>query len=191
MRRVLLSAFAGIALALYSLPAAAQEPVAEVRTWSGDVVRLDQPTLEVFYTVLVREEDAQESSDAASPAAPGNQPFLFGSAQALAGALEKRPEPLSGQRPAETVTLHRGGTEVRIPLANISSLVFARQPVASTLPPHVAPTHFHYAVTAILNDGTQIEGDYINLGTTIVRGTTPYGRVDIPWHEIELLRFVR
>jgi hypothetical protein len=36
-----------------------------------------------------------------------------------------------------------------------------------------------------------VEADYVNLGTTILRGITSDGRVEIPWHEIETLRFVR
>jgi len=176
---------AGVAIAV--APVAAQEPVAEVRTWSGETLRLSQPSLEVFYTIPVKGEDAPPS-DAAASTAP---PMLFGSATALAGALEKKPEPLSGQRQAESVTLQKGTVERRIPLLSVASLVFARRPVTSTLPPHLAPTHFRYAATAVLLDGTTVEADYVNLGTTILRGTASDGRVEIPWHEIETLRFVR
>lgn len=176
---------AGVAIAV--APVAAQEPVAEVRTWSGETLRLSQPSLEVFYTIPVKGEDAPPS-DAASPA---TAPMLFGSATALAGALEKKPEPLSGQRQAESVTLQKGAVERRIPLLSVASLVFARHPVASALPPYIAPTHFRYAATAVLLDGTTVEADYVNLGTTILRGTASDGRVEIPWHEIETLRFVR
>jgi hypothetical protein len=31
----------------------------------------------------------------------------------------------------------------------------------------------------------RIDGDYVNLGTTMLRGRTPAGRVDIPWEHIE------
>jgi len=187
MRSVLrlIIGLAGVAIA--AAPAVAQEPVAEVRTWSGETLRLSQPSLEVFYTIPVKGEDAP-SSDAAASTAP---PMLFGSASSLAGALEKKPEPLSGQRQAESVTLQKGGVERRIPLLSVASLVFARHPVASTLPPYIAPMHFRYAATAVLLDGTTVEADYINLGTTILRGMASDGRIEIPWHEIETLRFVR
>ena len=176
---------AGVAIAV--APLAAQEPVAEVRTWSGETLRLSQPSLEVFYTIPVTGEDAPPSDAAAS----GTPPMLFGSATALAGVLEKKPEPLSGQRQAESVTFQKGAVERRIPLLSVASLAFARYPVVSTLPPHVAATHFRYAATAVLLDGTTVEADYVNLGTTILRGTALEGRVEIPWHEIETLRFVR
>jgi hypothetical protein len=169
-------------------PVAAQEPVAEVRTWSGQTLRLTHPSLEVFYTILVKPPDGQESSDTGQPAASGSTPLLFGSAKALAGAIDKKPEPLSGQRQASSVTLAKAGVETKIPLANLGTLVFVRAPVASTLPPYLAPTHFRYAATAVLTDGSRVEGDNVNLGTTVLRGTTPQGRVDIPWHEIEMLR---
>jgi hypothetical protein len=43
----------------------------------------------------------------------------------------------------------------------------------------------------VLLDGSRIEGDYVNLGTTFLRGRTPYERVDIPWQDIETVRFSR
>jgi len=182
----LIIGLAGVAIAVARV--AAQEPVAEVRTWSGETLRLSQPSLEVLYTIPVKEEDAPQSSDAAASAAP---PMLFGSASSLAGALEKKPEPLSGQRQAESVTFQKGAVERRIPLLSVASLAFIRRPVVSALPPYLAATHFRYAATAVLLDGTTVEADYINLGTTILRGTASDGRVEIPWHEIETLRFVR
>ena len=181
----LIIGLAGVAIAVTRV--AAQEPVAEVRTWSGETLRLSQPSLEVLYTIPVKGEDSPPS-DAAAPA---TAPMLFGSASALAGALDKKPEPLSGQRQADSVTLQKGAVERRIPLLSVASLVFARRPVVSALPPYHAATHFRYAATAILLDGTTVEADYINLGTTILRGTASDGRVEIPWHEIETLRFVR
>jgi hypothetical protein len=176
---------AGVAIA--ASPVAAQDPIAEVRTWSGQTLRLSQPSLEVFYTILVQGEEAA----APEPAAPAAPPMLFGSATALAGALDKKPEPLSGQRQAESVTLKKGAMEQRIPLSKVASLTFARQRVVSTLPPYLAATHFRYAATAVLLDGTTVEADYVNLGTTVLRGTVSDGRVEIPWYEIETLRFVR
>jgi hypothetical protein len=187
MRSILRLVIGLAGVASVVVPVAAQEPVAEVRTWSGQTLRLSQPSLEVFYTILVKGEEAA----APEPAAPGTSAMLFGSPTALAGMLDKKPEPLSGQRQAESVTLKRGAVEQRIPLASVASLTFARQPVDSTLPPHLAATHFRYAATAVLLDGTTVEADYVNLGTTILRGTVSDGRVEIPWYEIETLRFVR
>jgi hypothetical protein len=178
-----------VGASITAAPIAAQEPVAEVRTWGGETLRLSEPSLEVFYTIPVTQEDAPQA--AAEPASLATTPMLFGSAQALAGALEKKPEPLSGQRQADSVTLQRGEVETRVPLMNVASLVFMRRPIVSTLPPYLAPTHFRYAVTAVLVDGTTVEADYVNLGTTILRGNAPTGRIEIPWHEIETLRFGR
>jgi hypothetical protein len=183
----LIIGLAGVVIA--AAPVAAQDPVAEVRTWSGETLRLSQPSLEVFYTILVKgKEDTTPSPDASPSAAPA---MLFGSATALGSALDRKPDPLSGQRQAEAVTIQKGGVERRIPLLSLASLVFARRPVVSSLPPYLAVTHFRYAATAVLVDGTTVEGDYVNLGTTILRGTTADGRVEIPWHEIETLRLVR
>ena len=67
MRSVLrlIIGLAGVAIAV--APGAAQEPVAEVRTWSGETLRLSQPSLEVFYTIPVKGEDTPPSDAAASP----------------------------------------------------------------------------------------------------------------------------
>jgi len=186
--RLIIGLVIGLAGAIAVAPVAAQEPVAEVRTWSGETLRLSQPSLEVLYTIPVKGEDAPQSSDAAASAAP---PMLFGSASSLAGALEKKPEPLSGQRQAESVTFQKGAVERRISLLSVASLAFTRRPVVSALPAYLAATHFRYAATAVLLDGTTVEADYVNLGTTILRGTASDGRIEIPWHEIETLRFVR
>ena len=186
--RLIIGLVIGLAVvAIAVAPVAAQEPVAEVRTWSGETLRLSQPSLEVFYTIPVKGEDTP-SSDAAASTPP---PMLFGSASSLAGALETKPEPLSGQRQAESVTFQKGAVERRIPLLSVASLVFTRRPVVSALPSYLAATHFRYAATAVLLDGTTVEADYVNLGTTILRGTASDGRIEIPWHEIETLRFVR
>jgi hypothetical protein len=187
--RSVLSLIIGLAgFVTVAAPVAAQEAVAEVRTWSGETLRLSQPSLEVFYTILTKREEGAQPPDASPSAAPA---MLFGSTTALSGMLDKKPEPLSGQRQAETLTLQKGPVERRIPLLNLASLAFARRLIASELPPYLAPTHFRYAATAVLADGTTVEADYVNLGTTILRGTTSDGRVEIPWHEIETLRFVR
>jgi hypothetical protein len=51
--------------------------------------------------------------------------------------------------------------------------------------------HFRYAATAVMNDGSRVEGDYINLGTLVLRGQTTEGRLDISWEDIESVRFQR
>jgi hypothetical protein len=43
----------------------------------------------------------------------------------------------------------------------------------------------------VLNDGSQVQADYVNLGTSILRGTSAQGTVDVPWGEIETVRFRR
>jgi uncharacterized protein YjeT (DUF2065 family) len=171
-------------------PVTAQEPVVEVRTWSGETLRLTQPALEVFYTILVKREEAPPPMDmpGATTAPP---PMLFGSAASLAAAVETKPEPLSGLRQAEALLLQKGHVERRIALLSVASLVFTRHGVESTLPPYLKATHYRYSATAVLVDGTTVEGDYINLGTTVLRGVMSDGRVEIPWQEIETLRFVR
>ena len=102
------------------------------------------------------------------------------------------PDTIQGHRQGQEITAYRRGVATQIPLGNISSISFKRQPVGdSPLPPYVAATHVRYAADIALVDGTRIDADYVNLGTAILRGTTPDGRIDIPWQEIEVLRFAR
>lgn len=163
----------------------------EVRTWSGQVYQLTDASLEVLYTIMVPRKDdgAQPAEGAATTGA--RAPMLFGSASAIGQFLDKQPEPLQGQRQSETISLRKEGAEIRLPVASIGALFFTRQPARSTLPPYVAPAHYRYAATAVLNDGSRIEGDYVSLGTTFLRGRTAHGRVDIPWEQIEVVRFTR
>lgn len=193
-RRVLigLMALAGLAA---SLPrgAAAQEVTAEVRTWAGETWRLVRPSLEVFYTIVSKTKEG-----AGAPAVPGasSGPSAgtppSGLMPPLSPAADKEPQPKQGHAERDVVTLRQGEVEVRVPLARIASLLFFRHPMLkSALPPYVAPTHFRYSATLVLVDGSRVEGDYVNLGTTLLRGMTPQGRVEIPWEEIELVRFIR
>jgi hypothetical protein len=177
-------------------PAAAQDVTAEVRTWNGQSLRLSQPSLQVFYTIVPREEGSggQQVPGAAGGASGsliGTE--ITGSIQNLSRLFrDKGPEPLQGNRQAETVSITQAGVERRIPLETIRDLAFKRAQVSnSTLPPYVAPTHFRYAASVLLNDGSRVDGDYVNLGTAILRGLTPEGRVDIPWQDIEVVRFSR
>ena len=80
----------------------------------------------------------------------------------------------------------------RFIVSSVAVLAFHRQPVrGSSLPPYVATSHFRYAAKATLTDGSSVEGDYVNLGSAVLRGLTPEGAVDISWHEIEHVRFTR
>ena len=204
--RILIGSLAlAVAGAAAASPAAAQDVTAEVRTWNGQALRLSQPSLEVFYTIVPR-EDASGGQQVAGAAgsAPGSMGSgvssgsligaeVTGSIQSLSRLFrDKGPEPLQGNRQAETVSITQAGVERRIPLEAIRDLAFKRAQVSSsTLPPYVAPTHFRYAASVLLNDGSRVDGDYVNLGTAILRGLTPEGRVDIPWQDIEVVRFSR
>jgi hypothetical protein len=186
-------------------PAAAQDVTAEVRTWSGESVQLSQPSLEVFYTILPKtEEGGGGYSGASAGGAPGTMGSGSGSGSQIgteiSGSIrslsklfkDKGPEPLQGNRQILTVSLTQAGVERRIPLDAIKDLAFTRTQVAdSTLPPYVAPTHFRYAASALLTDGSRVDGDYVNLGTATLRGLTSQGRVEIPWQDIEVVRFSR
>jgi hypothetical protein len=89
------------------------------------------------------------------------------------------------------VTLRKNGVDVQVPLTALDSLSFTRTRVVSTLPPYVASEHYRHAATAVLRDGTRLDGDYVNLGTSFLRGRAPQQRVDIPWQDIETVRFTR
>ena len=188
IRNALIAAAAVIAVAVAPTPVSAQTSGAEVRTWSGHVYQLTDASLEVLYTILVPTADKPAET---APSSPGQTPMLFGAPGAVSDFLEKQPEPLQGRRQSESITLRQGGTEVQLALNSIGALFFSRQPVRSTLPPYVAPAHYRYLATAVLTDGSRIESDYVNLGTTFIRGRTAQGRVDIPWHQIEVVRFTR
>jgi hypothetical protein len=183
-------------LALWVTPSAAQDVNAEVRTWSGESWRLAQPSLEIFYTIPVPQKGAGDSYGAPPPpgAAPGSpsQLSMSGSILALQNFFDSGPEPRQGHRQAEYITIRRGTVERQLPVGSIASLTFTRQAVSgSTLPPYYVRRHFRYAATAVLTDGSRVEGDYINLGTLVLRGQTGQGRLDISWEDIESVRFQR
>jgi len=171
-------------------PAVAQSITAEVRTFTGQTYRLTDVSLEVRYTVVPPTKNDAGPAETAPTTGP-RTPMLFGSAAQIGQFLDKGPDPLQGQRQSETVTLRKNGVEVQVPLGALDSLTFTRTRVVSTLPSYVAAEHYRHAATAVLQDGTRIEGDYINLGTTFLRGRTPQARIDIPWQDIETLRFTR
>jgi hypothetical protein len=231
------TAVTGLALALLGLfdTAVAQDLTAEVRTWSGQTVRLSQPTLEIFYTLLPQSREvpgapADEGSGSlptsgvpaagglgyGSAALPGSgvpapmvgfaggyDDLRVSGSMASLGSMFGRNRggggsgeiaTAQGRRQRDSISIFRGGVETQVPLANLASLTFTRQAAkdAIALPPYVSPGgRFQYGATAVLLDGSRVEGDYVNLGTTLLRGTTPQGRVDIPWEDIAVVRFTR
>jgi hypothetical protein len=187
---IVVAAIAALAVGLGE--ANAQGVTAEVRTWAGQTYRISEPSLEVLYTILIKKEGAVQGSETAPAPTTGNRaPQLFGTASQISTLLDKQPDPLQGNRQSESITLRLDGGEVRVPLADLTSLTFTRQPVRSALPPYVAAEHFRYSSIAVLKDGSRLEGDYVNLGTTSLRGRTPQGKIDIPWEQIESIRFTR
>jgi hypothetical protein len=218
MIRVLLVAV--VLVALSGSPAVAQQVTAEVRTWSGQSLTLTDATFEVFYTIMPSVTAALgggggpggytvivpgsggaptppgASGELAQPPATigvGTVGFQSGTAmQAASGTLlPQGPASKQGRRQQEIVTLFRQGVETQVPVANIASLAFTRSDVKSPLPPYASGAHFRHAVTATLTDGSKIEADYVNLGTALLRGTAPQGRIDIPWDAIESIAFRR
>jgi hypothetical protein len=113
--------------------------------------------------------------------------------QAAAGTLlPAGPVSKQGRRQQDFVRLSREGAEVAVPFANIVNLLFTKTLVHPRgLPPYVSQKHYRHAATAVLVDGSKIDGDYVNLGTALLRGATPQGTIDIPWDEIESIRFRR
>jgi hypothetical protein len=203
--RMLIGSLTLAVAAAAASPAAAQDVTAEVRTWSGQSLQLSQPSLEVFYTIVPKDEG---SGGQQLPGAAGGAPGAMGSGTStgsligteVSGSIrglsklfrDKGPEPLQGNRQAVTVSLTQAGVERRIPLEAIKDLAFRRIQVSdSSFPPYVAPTHFRYAASALLTDGSRVDGDYVNLGTAMLRGLTSQGRVEIPWQDIEVVRFSR
>jgi hypothetical protein len=210
-----------IVVVLGASPAIGQQVTAEVRTWTGQSFTLNEPTFEIFYTIMPSVTAALGGGGgyAAAAGAPGvggapgvvpaprgdlsqaptnigigSVGFQSGTA-ALAASGTLLPEGVpskQGRRQQDSVRLSRQGVEVHVPVANLSSLTFSRALVQrSSLPPYASLTHFRHGATAVLMDGSQIQGDYVNMGTGVLRGSTPQGTVDIPWDEIESIRFRR
>ena len=183
--------------------AEAQERTADVRTRSGQTWRLTDPSLHVFFTVIPRPDGEQGlgtppgggppgpgGAGMGAPVGGGPQPQLIGSAQSLRKALVAGPEPLRAQRASEVITIVKDEVQILVPFARIAALAISRVEVSSsTLPPYVAPTHVRYGAVAALIDGSVVEGTYVNLGTTVLRGTSPQGRVEVPLEDVESVRF--
>jgi hypothetical protein len=191
-----------IAVAALSGPASAQEITADVKTWAGHSWRLSQPSLEVFYSIVSKSrEGGGETGSEVAKATNFTNLTLGGltreSADPSVATLNRffgkdAPDTIQGHRQAQEITAYRGGVGTQIPLANISTITFKRQPVRdSSLPPYIAATHVRHAADITLADGGRIAADYVNLGATILRGASVDGRIDIPWQDIEVLSFTR
>ena len=173
----------------FPVPSPAQSPTAEVRTWSGRELVVSEPALDALYTILIEKEQGG-AAPAGQAVSPGASLELSGSVRALTTFLEPNIISRWGRRPVHEVTVVKDGIETRIPLGTIRTLMFTRELITrNTLPTYHAPKHFRRVVTAVLQDGSSIEGHYVNLGTTLLTGVTPQGRIEIPWEEIELVRF--
>src|SRR5215831_11420969 len=72
MLRMLIGSLTLLVAAAAASPARAQDATAEVRTWSGQALQLSQPSLEVFYTIVPKEErPGGQQLPGAAGAAPG------------------------------------------------------------------------------------------------------------------------
>jgi len=186
--------------ALWTAPVAAQDVMAQVRTWDGQSWSIAQPSLEVFYTIPAPH---QGGADPYTAGPTGNTssgqvgtgsatlPVMSGSVGTLQSYFQGGPEPRQGHRQADYITVRRGGAERQIPFASIASLNLVRHLVPSTLPAFYVNRHFRYTATVMLTDGSRVEADYINLGTLVLRGQTATGRLDLPWEEIQSVSFQR
>ena len=202
-RCTLIAALTALWIAALSLPAMAQDVTADVKTWSGQTWSLSQPSLELFYSIVSKSQEGTADRGASTMDRVSNFTNLtLGGLRTEAADPslvtmnrffgKSAPDTIQGHRQAQEITAYRGGVSTQIPLASIASITFKRQPVQdSSLPPYVAATHVRYAADIDLADGRRIAADYVNLGTAILRGATLDGRVDIPWQDIETLRFTR
>ena len=181
---------AALILVLLVGGAAGQGTTATVRTHQGTSYQVSDPSLEVFYTIGEPKEKKEEgekfqptinvTTRMTAPGGAGDQPTAGGP------GAEKEEKLLRGHSRATEIAVSKDGAETRIGWDRIRAIYFTRKPVpASGLPPYI--THYRYAVSLTLMGGETVEGDYVNLGTTVLRGTTPNGRVDIPWEEIAYL----
>src|SRR5690242_7169158 len=136
--RVLIGLLALTVTAAAGSPAAAQDVTAEVRTWSGQSLRLSQPSLEVFYTIVPKEEGPGGQEVPGAGAASGTMGSgvssgsligteVSGSLRSLSRRFrDKGPEPLQGNCQADTVSITQAGVERRVPLEAIKDLAFKR-----------------------------------------------------------------
>jgi hypothetical protein len=199
MRQHMLTAVAAAVFFLVG-SAQAQESSATIRTYQGVTYKVADLTLEVFYNI------GEPKSMEGSASQAGSQPFTTminvapvasastGGAEpaAAGGGAGEEKRVLSGHSRASDITVSNRGVTTRIAWDQIRALRFARKPVTDAglqLPPYIP--YFKYSASVSLISGEQIEGDYVNLGGTIVRGTASTGRVDIPWDTVEYILFDR
>jgi hypothetical protein len=187
-------------LVLLAGSALAQESSATIRTYQGVSTKVADPSLEVFYTI-----GEPKGTEGGSSQSSGYQSFgtminvsssssagTGGDQSAAGGGAGKEAALLRGHYQANYVTVSSQGVEKRLAWDQIRAMRFTRKPVNVTglqLPPYVP--HYKYAVSVNLMSGEQVEADYVNLGATVVRGSTPGGQVEIPWGEIEHVTFDR
>jgi hypothetical protein len=179
--------------------AGGQEAAVDVRTWAGQALRLSSPSFENFYTVVpspppgvVAAPTLQTSAMAVGSAATTTN-VQAGATRPIEGYVAPQAaDSKQGRRQQNVITLTRGGVEIHVPLTSVTTMTFVRAPMTtSSLPPYARGDHYRYSATLDLTDGSQVAGDYVNLGTAVLRGTTPQGTVDIPWQDIQTLRFQR
>jgi hypothetical protein len=191
MPRVIRTTAAAVLMATLGGVAAAQEIRATVRTHQGVFYQLGNPSLEVFYTIGEPRERRDEeqtiqsvfqmSTTITAPGGPG---------EAAAPRGDRDEKLLRGHSRATEITVFKSGVAVQIAWDRIKAMSFLRQPViASGLPPYVP--HNRFAVSVTLVDGERVDADYVNLGTAMLRGTTPTGHVDIPWEDVQSATFDR
>jgi hypothetical protein len=182
---------AAVAIIVATVPVAeaavCQGAAATVRTYEGVSYTVTNLSLESFYTIGELKEGPPErqqfgstisiSATGAAPPAPGGEAY---------GADQKKPEEkmLRGHTRIGEITVVRDGVETSIPVDRLRGMRFVRTPVQdSPLPPYIS--HYRYSVSVGLLSGQSVSGDYVNLGTAVLRGTTSAGRVEIPWEEVE------
>jgi hypothetical protein len=177
-----------VVLAFGAGSALGQESSATIRTYQGVSYKVVDPSLEVFYTIGEPKEKNEESTVQSSISISTSATAATGGEQPAAG--EKEEKLMRGHARATSIVVSRQGVETRIAWDQIQDMRLSRKPVTvAGLPPYIP--HYRYAASVKLMSGQQVEADYVNFGTTIVRGTAPNGRVDIPWEEVESIIFER
>ncbi len=192
MRPLLIGMTASAALvAALAAGAAAQETSATIRTYDGILHKVGDPSLEVFYTIGEPKEKKEEPQSFAptinvttSMAAPG------GAEAAPPPSGEKEEKLLRGHSEAKAITVSKEGVESQIYWDRIRTLFFTRRPVDVVGLPSYVPL-FRYGVSITLVNGERLDADYVNLGGAMFRGTTPNGRIDLPWQDVQSVIFER
>ena len=176
--------------------AAAQDVVAEIETWGGTSLRISQPSLDVLYTIVPTPLLGPTGAPVAgAPGTAAQAPAPASAAGAAKGVaalvVGGGPQPIQGRRTQTFVTFIRDGVEMRVPFDRIASLAVERRIMTTNqLPVYVAPIA-QYVATARLTDGSTIEGASVNFGTTILRGSSAQGWVELPLEDVKALRITR